>query len=58
MGYRNLNEYTESAKYSQLNKNYLEPLRKKEFIEIKGKGRAARIFITEDGKNILKFLPK
>lgn len=50
--------FTESAKHSQLNKNYLEPLREKELINIKGKGRAARIFITKDGKNILKFLPR
>ena len=51
-------EHTEAAKHSQLNKKYLEPLSQKGFIEIKGKGKAARIIITDDGNNILKFLPK
>jgi len=51
-------DHTEAAKHSQLNKKYLEPLSQKGFIEIKGKGKAARIIITDDGNNILKFLPK
>jgi hypothetical protein len=49
--------HTEAAKYSQLNKKYLEPLIQKGFIEIHGSGKAARIFISENGQNILKFLP-
>lgn len=51
-------EHTEAAKYSQLNKKYLEPLAQKGFIEIQGTGKAARIAIIENGVNILKFLPK
>lgn len=51
-------KHSESAKHSQLNKKYLEPLNEKKFIEIEGKGKAARIRISPDGENILKFLPK
>ena len=50
--------HSESAKHSQLNKKFLEPLIEKKFIEVDGKGRAARIKISPDGENILKFLPK
>lgn len=50
--------HSESAKHSQLNKKFLEPLNEKKFIEIEGKGKAARIKISSDGENILKFLPK
>jgi len=50
--------HTESAKYSQLNSKYLEHLLQKGLIMIQGKGKAARISITEDGENILKFLPR
>lgn len=50
--------HSESAKHSQLNKKYLEPLNEKKFIEIDGKGKAARIKISPNGENILKFLPK
>jgi hypothetical protein len=51
-------DHSESAKHSQLNKKYLEPLIERKFIEIEGKGRSARIKISHDGENILKFLPK
>jgi len=51
-------DHSESAKHSQLNKKFLDPLSEKKFIEIEGKGRAARIKISPDGENILKFLPK
>jgi len=51
-------KFSESAKHSQLNKKFLDPLNEKKFIEIIGKGRAARINISTDGENILKFLPK
>lgn len=50
--------HSESAKHSQLNKKFLDPLNEKKFIEITGKGRSARIKISVDGENILKFLPK
>jgi hypothetical protein len=50
--------HSESAKHSQLNKKFLEPLNERKFIKIEGKGRAARIKITSEGQNILKFLPK
>jgi hypothetical protein len=50
--------HSESAKHSQLNSKYLEPLLQKGLITIQGKGKPARISITEDGENILKFLPK
>lgn len=51
-------KHTDAAKHSQLNKKYLDPLMQKGFIEIKGRGKAARIKISSDGENILKFLPK
>jgi hypothetical protein len=51
-------DHTESAKHSQLNKKFLEPLSQRGLIEIQGKGKSARIKITGDGENILKFLPK
>lgn len=51
-------DHTESAKHSQLNSKYLEPLQEKDLIKIQGKGKAARIRISEDGENILTFLPK
>jgi hypothetical protein len=51
-------DHTEAAKHSQLNKKYLDPLSQKGLIDITGKGKAARIKITDDGNNILKFLPK
>jgi len=35
-----------------------EPLNEKKFIEIEGKGKSARIKISPNGENILKFLPK
>jgi hypothetical protein len=48
--------HKDSAKHSQLNKNYIEPLKSWGFIEQLGKGKSGRIQISEDGENILRFL--
>jgi len=49
-------QHQESAKHSQLNKNFIEPLISWGFINISGRGKSSRIEITQDGENILKFL--
>lgn len=45
-----------SAKYRALDRKYIEPLVKWQFIEIIGTGRKKEIKITEGGRNILTFL--
>jgi len=45
-----------SAKYRALDRKYVEPLLKWQFIEIIGTGRKKEIRITEGGRNILTFL--
>ena len=46
---------TETAAYMAL-KNIIEPLRNWNFIEIEKRGTSNIVFLTEDGKNALKFL--
>ena len=50
-------KHPESAKHSQLSKNLIEPLLQWNLISVNERGKRGRICITQDGENILKFLP-
>ncbi len=45
-----------SAKYVSLDRNVIRPLLSWGFIEIIGEGKRSKIQITDDGRNVLKFL--
>jgi len=51
-------KHPESAKHSQLSKNLIEPLLQWNLISVSERGKRSRISITQDGENILKFLPE
>lgn len=47
---------TKSAKYRALDRKYIQPLLGWNFIDIVGSGKRKEIQLTQEGKNIIKFL--